>query len=287
MEHRKEAEKTMKRAVLTGIVAAGLSMGLSFAAFAGAWKQDARGWWYQNQDGSWPASEWVFIDGERYWFDADGYMAENELVGGTFVDLSGKAIPAAYGNIIRQYIEGSRLEEPHEFFEAHGMNAEMAGPEQFANCGYWLTDLAGDGTEELLVGEDRYLGDGVSWNAIYAGYTLADGKAVQFLKGWSRNRYSLCEGNYLKNEASGGAGYFTVTFWRLENGALTFVEGTEYDWVREGNAEKDPWHYGTTTDENGEEAFPYAVTADEAARVEEKYTVVPVHYHKFNEIMGI
>lgn len=29
---------------------------LSFASFAGTWKQDAKGYWYENDDGSYPKS---------------------------------------------------------------------------------------------------------------------------------------------------------------------------------------------------------------------------------------
>lgn len=40
----------------------------------GAWKRDGRGWWYRYEDGSYPASETLVIDGATYRFDASGYM---------------------------------------------------------------------------------------------------------------------------------------------------------------------------------------------------------------------
>lgn len=43
-------------------------------AFAGQWEQNTTGWWYQNDDGSYPASKWSTIDGKQYYFNADGYM---------------------------------------------------------------------------------------------------------------------------------------------------------------------------------------------------------------------
>ena len=41
------------------------------------WVQAADGvrWWWQNADGSYPASQWKEIDGRWYYFDAQGYMA--------------------------------------------------------------------------------------------------------------------------------------------------------------------------------------------------------------------
>ena len=56
---------------------------LSFASFAGAWKQDAKGYWYQNDDGSYPKSTWMWIPGKDphiaycYYFDENGYCLLN------------------------------------------------------------------------------------------------------------------------------------------------------------------------------------------------------------------
>ena len=40
----------------------------------GGWKQDARGWWYVNADGSYPKDQALAIGGTVYRFDASGYM---------------------------------------------------------------------------------------------------------------------------------------------------------------------------------------------------------------------
>lgn len=56
-----------------------LSAALSSTALAGTWQNDSTGWWYQNDDGTYPANTWQWIDGngdgisENYYFDADGY----------------------------------------------------------------------------------------------------------------------------------------------------------------------------------------------------------------------
>lgn len=69
------------------VVFAGLLVGLTVLsctpAFAGQWKQDSIGWWWQNDDGSYPVSTWEWLDGnndgvaECYYFDIDGYMLAN------------------------------------------------------------------------------------------------------------------------------------------------------------------------------------------------------------------
>lgn len=41
------------------------------------WIKDNVGWWYRNEDGSYPANAWEQIDGKWYWFDGAGYAVEN------------------------------------------------------------------------------------------------------------------------------------------------------------------------------------------------------------------
>ena len=60
-----------------GLVVSGLAVVLSalvsMPAFAGQWKSDFKGWWYQNDDGSYPNNGWEEIDGIYYYFQPDGY----------------------------------------------------------------------------------------------------------------------------------------------------------------------------------------------------------------------
>lgn len=54
-------------------------------AYAGQWLQDSNGWWWQNDDGSYPAQRWMWLDGnndgmsEHYYFDSDGYVLTNAI----------------------------------------------------------------------------------------------------------------------------------------------------------------------------------------------------------------
>ncbi|MDO5406546.1 MAG: Ig-like domain-containing protein [Eubacteriales bacterium] len=41
----------------------------------GSWMRDAYGWWYRNEDATYPKSAWRYIGGQWYWFDDSGYMA--------------------------------------------------------------------------------------------------------------------------------------------------------------------------------------------------------------------
>ena len=51
-----------------------LTAAMSITAFAGQWKQDSVGWWYQNDDGSFSKNVMKQIGGPWYYFDESGYM---------------------------------------------------------------------------------------------------------------------------------------------------------------------------------------------------------------------
>lgn len=59
------------------VLTAGLSVLSCIPAFAGQWKQDSKGWWYQEDNSSYPVSTWKEINGKQYYFGADGYMLAN------------------------------------------------------------------------------------------------------------------------------------------------------------------------------------------------------------------
>lgn len=54
-----------------------ISMSLSMTSLAGQWIQDERGWWYQEDDSTYPSSCWKEIEGKQYYFGSDGYMLSN------------------------------------------------------------------------------------------------------------------------------------------------------------------------------------------------------------------
>ena len=50
------------------------------------------GWWWRNQDGSYPVSQWMEINGKWYYFNENGYMRTGWIsVGGLwyYCDQSG------------------------------------------------------------------------------------------------------------------------------------------------------------------------------------------------------
>ena len=41
---------------------------------AAQWEYNSSGWWYQEDDGSYPVNTWKSISGKWYYFDGNGYM---------------------------------------------------------------------------------------------------------------------------------------------------------------------------------------------------------------------
>ena len=79
----REGESVMKKTIkVLGLVAI-MTLSMSIQVFAGEWKKDNTGWWYQNNDNSYPVNTWAWIDGNKdgiaecYYFNENGYMLAN------------------------------------------------------------------------------------------------------------------------------------------------------------------------------------------------------------------
>ena len=86
----------MRKAIVLGALTAAMTLSLGMTAFAAQWQEDDFGWWWQNDDGSYPVSQWLWLDGngdgtaECYYFDEEGYCyLDSETPDGYLVDESG------------------------------------------------------------------------------------------------------------------------------------------------------------------------------------------------------
>ncbi|RHR46054.1 hypothetical protein DWX10_27245 [Clostridium sp. AF18-27] len=84
--------KTVKR-ILTLVMA--LCLMVPITSFAGEWKEDNKGYWYVNDDGSYIIGQWEWIDGnndglaECYYFNENGYLEVNTVIDGYEVNNDG------------------------------------------------------------------------------------------------------------------------------------------------------------------------------------------------------
>ena len=64
----------MKKKLITTVLTGCMVVVSTITSLAGSWQQDTTGWWYQNDDGSYPSNVLKQIDGQWYYFDSTGYM---------------------------------------------------------------------------------------------------------------------------------------------------------------------------------------------------------------------
>ena len=70
----------MKKKFMTLALTAAMAASMGMTAFAGQWVQNTTGWWWQEDNGSYPVSQWKWLDGNKdgiyecYAFDSNGYM---------------------------------------------------------------------------------------------------------------------------------------------------------------------------------------------------------------------
>lgn len=75
-----------KKAVALSLATA-MVAGSATTALAGQWKQDATGYWW-DENGSYPKNEWKWLEcngdgiSESYYFGADGYLLTNTTTPG-------------------------------------------------------------------------------------------------------------------------------------------------------------------------------------------------------------
>ena len=62
-----------------------LAAHIGIVAYAGQWCLDSTGGWHDNEDGTWPEEQWLWIDGngdgisECYYLDENGWLITNAI----------------------------------------------------------------------------------------------------------------------------------------------------------------------------------------------------------------
>ena len=91
--------------------------GIAPTLYTGGWKQDGTGWWYQNEDGTYPKSEWKRIFSDWYYFDERGYA----LTGWQSINYGGKD-EWFYFNASCQMVTGWQFLGSHwYYFDTNGV----------------------------------------------------------------------------------------------------------------------------------------------------------------------
>ncbi len=180
----------MKKKIVMAAFAAALTLSMSVPAFAGQWQQNTTGWWYQNDDGGYPANSWQWIDGKCYYFNSNGYMLANTITpDGYSVDASGAWI--VNGVVQTQNTETQTVSQTDSVipnvagtYIGSGITCNITDE---GNNNYWV-ELSGLEKDYL----PSYIGNGVFEIPGYIRYTfsgntltvlyLIDGETYQLVK---------------------------------------------------------------------------------------------------------
>lgn len=119
-----------------------LSMLASSTVFAGQWKSDNNGWWYQNDDGSYPTNTWQWIDGngdgvsESYYFNENGYMLTNTVTPDNYT-VNADGAWTVNGVVQTQGQSTTASQSYDEQYPLKGRVEKYLGNENGFLCWYW------------------------------------------------------------------------------------------------------------------------------------------------------
>ena len=121
-----------------------MSMTLNQITFAGEWKSDEIGQWYQNDDGSYPVNTWQWIDGNRdgvsesYYFNENGYMLANTITPDNYtVNADGAWTVNGVVQTQGQSIATNPVQNYDEQYPLKGRVEKYLGNENGFLCWYW------------------------------------------------------------------------------------------------------------------------------------------------------
>lgn len=191
-------------------------------------------------------------------------------------------LPQCYAELIAAAtacLEGNAEEDGNYDFSCiiYGFGPNMDEDDK-ANFGYLIEDIDGNGTEELIFGEN---GPGAWDGVIYDLYTIHDGELVHVFDGWDRNRYYLCENNGMfANEGSSSAFTGGNAYYVFEGTELHLVEAVLFN---NQESPDNPWFYSTTTDDYYDLENAEPINEDQARAIMKGYVYAHTKFIPFVE----
>lgn len=186
--------KMLKKGLAIGMSAFLLASSLApVSVQAASWKQNKTGWWWQEDNGSYPVSQWKVINGKWYAFDERGYMRSGWfLSNGKWYYLGGKSDGSM--KIGWNYVNG-------KWYYMNGDGAMLSS--QWVGQ-YWV-DSSGAWTKTME--NPRWVRSGSRW-----WYRHGDG-------GYTANGWEAINGRWYYFDGSG----WMVTGWKLVNGSWYYM----------------------------------------------------------------
>lgn len=192
-------KKLNKKAVMAG-VAGCMLLGSTMTSYAGTWQQDARGWTYQNDDGSYVTSNWVLHNGSYYYMNSAGIMQTNSWINWNgqwyWLDANGVMVKSCSLNINGKWYrfrgDGSMItgwdKQNNQWYYFDSDGALATGWRQVGGEWYYM----GGSDGRMLTGWQEIAGE---WYYLYSDGHMATG--IQTLDG--KQQLFMPDGRWVKD----------------------------------------------------------------------------------------
>lgn len=188
-------------------------------------------------------------------------------------DYYGELIAAATECIAGKNEGETEDDEDYEFrysiYENYGFSYTIYLSSFYTSMklGYLIEDIDGNGTEELIFGQNDESGslwDGV----IYDLYTISDGELVHVFSGMEKYRFYFCENGLIANEWDDGFARSIYAYYSFEGTELHLVEAVIFD---EWEDIENPWFHLTQADSIYDTEDMKPVSEEQARTIIETY----------------
>ncbi len=150
-------------------------------------------------------------------------------------------IDEEYTDIYEGYNEAALTGWDAEHTSALGLQWISADRDAMKSMAYTCMDLDGDGNNEFIVGssDEKSFGEG----AAFAIYTTVKGSPKGLLRSDGNISYFICEDGQIRREETSDDGRWSISFFKLKNGAL---ECTSVLVMDENENPEEPWYFLST-----------------------------------------
>lgn len=196
-----------KHFLWSAILVVNLSMLTSFTSLAD-WEKNATGWWYQENDGSYPLNCWKEIKEKWYYFNQDGYMSSNTIT------------PDGY----RVGADGAWIQDNSNIYENKKNEIRNLANDLEEEYEFFIQDLNADGIEELIA----FIG--IPSTRIVKAWTCSNGKIKELNIPDSELPTIWIEKDMLCFGSIGHSSHETYQYYKLNsNYTFEFVIGVTWE----------------------------------------------------------
>ena len=101
-------KKKLFAMTLATVLTASCFLGVTMQSEAASWQANGSRWWYSEDNGSYPANAWRFIDNAWYHFDNWGYMQTGwQVINGSWYYFYNNGAMAANQSIGNYFVDPS------------------------------------------------------------------------------------------------------------------------------------------------------------------------------------